>query len=113
MNKFLITEEKLQDVCYDLYKEAWTGEYIPYEEQFKKLHDFIVDGLLGNTDAKDFDEYLFETNGFNNRGRMYASKAEFLETEYLNRGYMAELLDNKILIEIYDEYNQEQEIDRD
>ena len=112
MNKFLITEEKLQDVCYDLYKEAWTGEHISYEEQFSKMRNFIVDGLLGETEAKDFDEYLWETDGYS-EGMMYASKDEFLETEYLDRDYIGELLDNKILMEIYDEYNQEQEIERD
>ena len=110
MNIPMISEEKLQDVCYDLYKQQWLSTHVSPKEQFNKLREYVVGCLLGDIEDLTFDEWLWDTNGYN--GTLFASKDEFLECEYLDSDYICDLLENPILAEIYTDYTKEDELEK-
>lgn len=79
-------------LCYELYKASWLRKHIPEKILLKTIRDYYEGLLEDGSEASDasYESYLNDV-GFS--GEMYVSFNEFLEHEYLAKGYIWLLLD--------------------
>ncbi len=111
-----IPEEVLQDEFYELYKEAWEYENVPYGEKLDVMREYHKAALYGETSAESFEDYLWENDGYH--GSLYVCFEEFLDNEYQDREYMESLLrdgrspkadkESQFIMENYDFYNEKE-----
>lgn len=97
-NSIFNDEQELMELSYDLYKEDWIRNHIPFREYKKEYRKFMLDD-----NYETFDDYI-EENGF--RGEIYASFEEFVECEYNDEHYMEYLLGEDCFI-AYKSYDYE------
>ncbi len=92
----------IKNACYDIFRVKWIDEHVPSDVRMKTFLDYrakTVD-LEFKKDYPKFSAYLMEF-GYGEYG-IYPSKEEFLDNEFLDGNYMAELLEDHI--DIYDSY---------
>lgn len=98
-NDAIMTKEELQEEAYRLYQLDWMKSH---GYSVRDLAMAVInshndrsdpeDADAAKPDASAYDTWEYE-DGFN--GEIWACKEEFLESEYLDSDYMAELLTDK------------------
>lgn len=97
-----ITLEQLQVIAYDLYVEEWLREHISTERLLNALRNYHKGVLSGDYSPEyDFNAYVQES-GFD--GELYVCFDEFIESEFEDREYMYELLEDETFVQAYDKH---------
>lgn len=87
----------IRKLCYELYKLDWKRSHmITREIEMDSLKDYYENLVDENY---TYEDYIEE---FGYDGELYACYEEFLEVEYLERGYIHSLLDNVDLEKEYE-----------
>lgn len=94
----------IPEMVYDLYKQDWIDEHTTPQARLKSIHEYyayIQECMeYGDTQPDSYEDYLFDY-GFD--GSLYVCYDEFLGAEYLDRSYVAHLLNNDpVLMAAYD-----------
>ena len=97
----IISEEKLQDLAYELYKIDWKDSHISTERKLGAYREYEYTGAIDRDEDYTFEDWLFD-NGYD--GEIYAYFGEFLECEYQDEEYMRYLLGNSVFWKAYKEY---------
>ncbi len=88
----------ISELCYELYKVEWESRNVTSATKADNIKSYYE-----NTEPEDRDDYTYEDylleQGYD--GMFYACYEEFLETEYLDKGYIEWLLDNDDLLNEY------------
>lgn len=85
----------ITEIAYQLYIIDWKHSHVTLEMQRESLKKYYE---TNDNENYTYDEYLWD-NGYN--GSIYVCKEEFLHTEYMDEGYMKDLLDNESLFALY------------
>lgn len=93
----------IKELAYELYKQDWIDNHVTpkmsldaIKNYYEAKQECIDDGYPM---SYSFDEWL-EIEGY--CGFLYVCYDEFCETEYLDKEYMVDLLDdNKMFVDMY------------
>lgn len=94
-------EINVSKIAYALYKQDWINSHTNSEMRMDAIRDyygFLIDCQKNNLEYMNFEDYL-QDYGYN--GKIYACYEEFCDNEYLDKGYISELLNLPELIEMY------------
>lgn len=97
-----ITEDKLKEIAYELYKIDWERDHISTEWKLATYRLYELE-FLEYDFRETFDEWLFE-QGYD--GEIYACFDEFIVYEYQDYEYMKYLLGNSVFLKAYEEYQK-------
>ena len=103
-----LTEERLQELAYELYKLDWKREHITQTRELEEYRLYYLTMLENAEDEDDWDsDYTFEDwlwdQGYG--GELYVCYNEFLDAEYEDKEYIKYLLcENSMFWKAYKEY---------
>lgn len=96
----------ITEIAYELYKQDWIETHTTATQRLNDIR------IWAETEIENHDEdmacsYEECREEFGYDGELYACYDEFLDSEYLDKEYMYYLLQDKTLIEAYEEYMEE------
>lgn len=89
----------ISEICYELYKKDWKREHISTGMELHALRMYYQNILTGDASWDSYEEFVEDT-GFGD-GTLYVCYDEFLHTEYQDASYMEYLLQDKDMIDRY------------
>lgn len=109
-----MNELTLQTVLYEIYRESWMCNNVSPRERFDTFRNYKLSNACEKI-YESYDDYLLDNNGFG--GSLYVCFGEFLDSEYLDKEFIEELIRGSeidddlktFLMETYEIYSKEYE----